>query len=137
MKIVIEFDDDDIGEFIEEFGDDIKESIKNRLKSALNNESITKRYHSWSSPTSPAPYVSIKIFESETEAENVLMEMLDILSIYGHVTISYYYDLVGLKTSYNKRNNEYGWTDLKNAHVKSIKEAQTWVIDLPKPVYLK
>lgn len=133
MKFVIEFDDNDIGEFIEEFGDDIKDHIRKRIKDALTEEERKSN-----SDDVPTVHVHKKMFNSKEEAENVLLDMQIILDKFNDVTIHDYYDLVGLQTLPD--DDYYGWTDLKGIHVKPIynmhMEGIRWTIELPRPVRL-
>ena len=164
MKFVIEFDDNDIGEFIEEFGDDIKDYIRKRIKAALTEEfgddikeSIMKRKKTALDSALASYYndyrnrvrkkieensnggwypVSKKTFGNKEEAEEILDRMYEILLRFNNVTVYDYYKLVDFELCDYDRN--YGWTDLKCARVKPIYTYgdNRWTIELPKPVCL-
>lgn len=70
------------------------------------------------------------IFESRGEVEEVLSQMMDALDTYGTVSIGDLYDLVG-KSSDNYQANKYGWSNLRNAEARRIRDG--WVLKLPKP----
>ena len=128
MKFVIEFDEDDVVKFLDEFGDDLKDHIRKRIKDALTEEERKSN-----SDDVPTIHVHKKMFNSKEEAVNVLLDMQIILDKFNNVTIRDYYDLVGLQTLPD--DDYYGWTDLKDVCVKSIEDVR-WTIELPKPVRL-
>ena len=132
MKFVIEFGEDDLVKFIDEFGDDLKEGIKKRLKDALIEEQKLK------SDDDDVPTVHKKMLDSKEEAENVLLDMQIILDKFHYLTLRDYYDLLGLQTLPD--DDYYGWTNLEDAVVSSRPlqkcEQRRWYIELPKPVRL-
>ena len=65
------------------------------------------------------------------EAQNVLDEMFDILSRYGLVRVSQFYDLTGHITD-NTQANKFGWLDLSGAEVVAAFGGE-YYIKLPKP----
>ena len=52
-------------------------------------------------------------FSSRGDAERVLMQMDELIDIYGSANIGDFYDLVGMTGDYT--DNRYGWTDLQSA----------------------
>lgn len=128
MKFVIEFGDDDLVKFLDEFGDDLKEGIKKRLKDALIEEELNKQVKTYYP-------VSKKVFDTKEEAEEILNELYDILLRFNNVTVYDYYELVDIERCDNDRN--YGWTDLKGVRVRPYTYGNVrWTIELPKPVRL-
>lgn len=68
------------------------------------------------------------VFESRSEAEEVLNHMDDLIEHYTVVSVADMYDLVGLPCQYT--DNKYGWTNIRNASV--IRSRDGYVIDMPK-----
>ena len=68
-------------------------------------------------------------FYNRGDAEFVLSQMEDIIERYGFVKVADLYELVGKSTSNHCANN-YGWTDLRTAHVERIRDG--YIIKLPK-----
>lgn len=68
------------------------------------------------------------IFETRGEAEDVLMEMDELIEKYKMASVADFYDLVGISGSYT--DNKYGWTDIRNASVVRIRDG--YLIKLPK-----
>lgn len=66
------------------------------------------------------------------EAEEVLMRMDELLDTYGVVSVSDFYDLVGVVGNYT--DGKYGWTNLRNATV--IRGRDGYKIKLPKALPL-
>lgn len=69
------------------------------------------------------------ILESRGEAENVLLQMDELISTYDSVSIADLYDLVGM-TSNNYLHNKYGWTNIRNA--EPIRVRNGYLLKLPK-----
>lgn len=68
-------------------------------------------------------------FETRGDAEAVLAAMDEAISSYGFITVGGFFDLCQITdTSYN--SNRYGWTDLRSAYVKRVRNKA--VIVLPK-----
>ena len=74
------------------------------------------------------------IFERRTEAEKVLEDMYDILEEYGQVSVADLYDLIKV-TSNDFTNQNFGWVNLKNAHVSRVRDG--YLLNLPKTVTLE
>lgn len=72
------------------------------------------------------------IIASRGEAEEILMAMDGMLETYGSVSISDYYDLIGITVPYT--GNKYGWKNLANADVVRVRDGYT--IKLPKALLL-
>lgn len=68
------------------------------------------------------------ILDSREEADEVLARMEELLSDYKVVSVADFYDLVGItgKTT----DNNYGWTDLRNAAV--VRDRDGYLIKLPR-----
>ena len=72
------------------------------------------------------------VFESRGEAEAVLSRMEDLIEQYQMVSVGDLYDLVGKSGPYT--SNNYGWTNLRNAEVKRVRDGY-W-LDLPRALPL-
>jgi hypothetical protein len=69
------------------------------------------------------------ILETRVEAEEVLERMFDLINRYEVVTVSDFYDLVGITGNFT--DEKYGWTDIRGAGVTRVK--QGYLLDLPRP----
>lgn len=69
------------------------------------------------------------ILGSRQEGEIVLSEMVELLESYGVVTVSDFYDLVGLTSDYT--DQKYGWFDLPN--ISTVRVRNGWALELPRP----
>lgn len=64
------------------------------------------------------------IFETLAEAHQIRNSLIKLLGDYGFVTISDFYDCVGVSSiSYN--TNRFGWTDLRDAYIRTEKHGFT------------
>lgn len=111
-----------------------------RRKSGSSGSSrvATVSYNSFSSLNAPArarlnnsvyDYDNL-VFESYTEAQDVLDAMYDCLARYNFVRVLDLYDLAGVPSVHTDGN--YGWYDLRGSKIVSIKEG--WMISLPQAV---
>lgn len=73
------------------------------------------------------------IFESSSEADEVLSAMDDAIERYGMVSIADYCDLVGVSSQFT--DGKYGWTNLRQASVQRVRDG--WVIKLPRAMALE
>ena len=73
------------------------------------------------------------IFETKTEAENVLRSMGELLTMYQQVTVADLYELIGVSNEYT--DNYYGWTDLNNSGIRRV--GGGYKLELPAPIYLR
>ncbi len=73
------------------------------------------------------------VMERRGDAEAVLDTMVDILDRYGVVRVTDFYELMGERGNYT--DNKYGWTDLRNTAVKSVRGGG-YIIDLPRPTVI-
>ena len=73
------------------------------------------------------------IVNSRGEAESVLDQIEDLMSRYEVVTVSDYYDLVGVSGQFT--DNYYGWTDMNGMRTRMVRTG--WLIELPTPRQLK
>lgn len=69
------------------------------------------------------------VLEDRGKAEIVLERMSEALDIYGLVTVTDFYDLVGISGSYT--DDKWGWSDLRSARV--VRDRAGYFIDLPNP----
>ena len=69
------------------------------------------------------------ILETKREAEEVLMQMQDIIDNYDVVSVADLYDLVGITGSHV--DNKYGWTSLRTAD--SVRVRDGYLLKLPRP----
>lgn len=74
------------------------------------------------------------VFATRGEAEEVLSLMEEAIEAYDNVSVADMYDLVG-ETSSNYTDNKYGWTSLRLAEVKRVRDG--YIIELPKAKPLK
>ena len=72
------------------------------------------------------------VFNERSEAEDVLLAMIDTIGRYGSVTVGDFYDMIGQHGSYT--DLKYGWRDLGNA--APVRSGSGWVIDFPKVIPL-
>ena len=68
------------------------------------------------------------ILDTRGEAEEILMRMDELVSVYGVVSVADFYDLANISGSYT--DNKYGWTDIRNASI--IRSRDGYIIKLPK-----
>lgn len=73
-------------------------------------------------------------FRTRGEAEEVLTRMDEIIETYTMVRVADMYDLVG-HTSDNYTDNNYGWTNIRNAKIVRVRDG--YVIDMPRIIPLK
>lgn len=72
------------------------------------------------------------IFDTKTDADEVIGQMVELIDTYGQVTIADLYDLAGLTPEYTVGN--YGWTNLRDASPRRIRNG--YILDLPRPILL-
>lgn len=65
-------------------------------------------------------------------AEEALDRMYELLNHYDCVSVADYYAIVGVTSNYT--DNDYGWVDLRGAHV--MKVSGGYILSLPRPVVL-
>ena len=70
------------------------------------------------------------IFDSRSEAEEVLERMDELVTEYKMVTVSDLYDLVGISGKYT--DCKYGWTNLRNVEPVRVRDGG-YMLNLPKP----
>lgn len=68
------------------------------------------------------------ILDSRGDAEAVLMRLDEIIDEYDFASVGDMYDIVGVTGSYT--DNDYGWTDIRNARIERVREG--YVIRMPK-----
>ena len=69
------------------------------------------------------------IIETRGEAEEVLSNLVDLIENYDVVSVSDYYDLVGIESNFT--DNKWGWTNLRDASVERTRKG--YCIRLPRP----
>ena len=72
------------------------------------------------------------IVDTRHEAEIVLRQLDDQISVYSMATVADFYDALGLETEYT--DNKYGWRDLRGAYVNRVRDGYGFV--MPKAEYL-
>lgn len=70
------------------------------------------------------------ILKTRAEAEEVLSQMDDLIDRYQVVSVADYCELIGVRSNYT--DNNYGWTNIRNASV--VRSRDGWVIKLPRAV---
>lgn len=70
------------------------------------------------------------IYPNRRDAEAVFSQMLEILDSYQLVSVLDMYDLAGMGNEAPYTANRFGWTNLRNAEVKRVRDG--YIIDLPK-----
>lgn len=88
--------------------------------------------HYSSSYTRPYIYDDI-ILETRGEAEEVLARMDELIDMYDVVSVADLFDLVGKSCQYT--DNNYGWTNIRNAEV--VRTRHGYEIKLPKALPIK
>jgi len=68
------------------------------------------------------------VLETRGEAEEVLSHLVDLCIDYGMASVADLYDLVGITSQFT--DNNYGWTDLRNASVSRVRGG--YLINLPR-----
>lgn len=64
------------------------------------------------------------IFDSKSEAEEVLFRMDELIELYGSVSVADYYEFVGITGDYSANN--YGWTDIRSAHIERVRDSGSY-----------
>lgn len=70
------------------------------------------------------------LFETRSEAEDVLSAMIDLIDDYDIVSIADFYGLIGAESSYV--DNNWGWDNLSSSSVDRVRDG--YVILLPRPI---
>lgn len=70
------------------------------------------------------------VLDDRREAEEVLIRMGELIELYGFASVADLYDLVGVTSAYT--DNNYGWTNTRNAEV--IHVSNGYMIRMPKPL---
>ena len=74
------------------------------------------------------------IFRTRGDAEMVLRDLKENLSCYQMVSLADFYSLTIGDEYATTTDNNYGWTDLKNAKIRQVRGG--YILDLPKPSYI-
>lgn len=73
------------------------------------------------------------VLESRGEAEEVIRQMMELVETYDVVSVADLYDLVGMSSQYT--DNNYGWTNVRNAEVVRVRDG--YMLKLPKVLPIK
>lgn len=73
-------------------------------------------------------------FETRGDAEAVLMQLEELISMYGTARVADLYEMAGVTGTYT--DNDYGWTDLRMAEVTRTRNGE-YVIRLPRAIPIK
>lgn len=68
------------------------------------------------------------IFDSRSECEAVREQMVDLIDVYGFVTVADMYDMADIPAPYT--SNKYGWTNIRTAETVRVRDG--YVLKLPK-----
>lgn len=104
---------------------------------SYNNYSSYSRPQQRPEPSRVGTSLDDIIFESRAEAELVLDNLRECIDLYDSVTVHDFLDAVGMSgdnkyTNYTQNN--YGWTDLRDAYVTRVREG--FLIVMPRVVQL-
>ena len=109
------------------------EAVRTEKKS--NASKISSRtYYNSQEPSQPTPRTgSVYDYDEYTitnrgEAEEVLSSLEDMIERYGTASVADFYELLGVSCNFTDYN--YGWSDLRNARVVSVRDG--YVIKFPK-----
>jgi hypothetical protein len=72
------------------------------------------------------------ILQTRMEAEQVIERLFDLVNRYDQATVADLYDMLGATSEYT--DNKYGWTDIRGADFKRVRNG--YLLDLPRPVPL-
>ena len=78
-------------------------------------------------------YLDDVVVQTRGEAESVITTMEELISVYGSVSISDFYDMLDMTCPYT--NFSYGWTNLRNVSIVRVSEG--YLIKLPKAMPLR
>lgn len=97
-------------------------------------------------PYKPVASTLRLVYFTRQKAEQTLCKMMDLLGIYGHVSMADYYDLIGATSGYT--DNKFGWVNLDSAKVEkrrfgicrrnefeSVENAYVIKLPQPRPLY--
>lgn len=73
------------------------------------------------------------VIPTRGEAEEVLLQMEDLIETYDVVSVADLYDLVGKESRYT--DNHYGWTNIRNAEPIRVRDG--YILKLPKAMPIK
>lgn len=107
-------------------------NYRNGNKSRVSYESYYERKTDRYSSRNRKPSQSLDdiVFDSRTEAEDVLSALLEDIDEYGVTTVGNFYDLVGERT--NPSDFKWGWETLRSASVDRVREG--YIIRLPRAI---
>lgn len=78
------------------------------------------------------------VLSSKADAEDALESLFDAVDKYGQVTVSDFYDVLGMGNEATFVDREFGWTDRElqpqNSYVERVREG--YILVLPRPIHL-
>ena len=86
-----------------------------------------------------SPRYNNLVFEIRGDAENILFNMREYINTYDDIQIVKLYELIkeqtGIDIPMTSQDAKYGWSDLTNATVRSVRGG--YLLDLPNPIELE
>lgn len=119
--------------FYGEAGAGKKNSTASKIsyRSYYEKENDRKRNYGQSAMKPGYSYDDI-ILDSRGEAEEVILRMEELIATYQMASVADLYDLVGITGNYT--DNNYGWTDIRNASVVRVRDG--YLLKFPKALPL-
>ena len=118
------------------FGDSRPVRGSSRLQNRYSGSTYTSRYNR---PTETKPSELARsrnavdfgdiFFDNRMDAEVILDQINQLMEQYGRFTVSWLHEMLGAKSSYP--DNNYGWTDISQARVKTVRDG--YILSLPNP----
>lgn len=102
----------------------------NRYSKPVTNQPSTPRPNISNQARARHQFDSI-ILASRTEADEVIDRLYDLLGMYDSVTVSDFYEMLGIAPKYTDEN--WGWTDLHGASVRRVRNG--FMLVLPEPIF--
>lgn len=136
---------DMISSTIRHIADGISEGVDKLLygENSRNDNSDSRPYASYYNGARKARTVTYRDsgfrsdefeFRSRGDAEMVLRDLKENLSMYHVVSVADFYSLTVGDEYATATDNNYGWTDLRDAKIRQVRGG--YILDLPKLVYL-
>ena len=82
-------------------------------------DSDKKTLERYKTPPKTLEYNDV-IFDSRSEAEEVLFKMDELIEVYGSASVADFYEFAGITGDYPA--NSYGWTDIRSAHIDRVRD---------------
>lgn len=71
------------------------------------------------------------VLQTRIEAEEVIDQMIEIISRYGSASVADLYEMTGIQSAHT--DNKWGWTDIRGAGVTRDRRSGGFLLDLPEP----